>query len=162
MTMGKFSIPHWEIIGTAVDGVGVCIVAAGALVARARLLVRRVHDKGNYYSSYRQDIGRAILLGLEFRLPGDIIRTVVVAPTIQNVLILDLISNILMFLSLSLQLEIKGKLPWRREGAGPGLRLIFPSRKQRALVTASRQQWLNCSSVGRAHCTRQHRQTTAQ
>ena len=33
-----------EIVGTAVDGVGVFIVAAGALVATARLLVRRAHQ----------------------------------------------------------------------------------------------------------------------
>ena len=52
-----------EIVGTAVDGVGVFIVAAGAIVATARLLVRRAHNTGNYYSSFRQDIGRAILLG---------------------------------------------------------------------------------------------------
>jgi uncharacterized membrane protein len=104
-----------EIVGTAVDGVGVFIVAAGALVATARLLVRRRHNIGNYYSSYRQDIGRAILLGLEFLIAGDIIRTVVVAPTIQNVLVLGLIVFIRTFLSLSLQLEIEGKLPWRRE-----------------------------------------------
>jgi len=119
MTMESFR--HlMEIIGTAVDGVGVCIVAAGAIVATARLLVRRAHNIGNYYSSYRQDIGRAILLGLEFLIAGDIIRTVVVAPTIQNVLVLGLIVLIRTFLSLSLQLEIEGKLPWRREGAGPG------------------------------------------
>jgi uncharacterized membrane protein len=68
-----------EIVGTAVDGVGVFIVAAGAVVATARLMVRRAHNTGNYYSSYRQDIGRAILLGLEFLIAGDIIRTVVVA-----------------------------------------------------------------------------------
>jgi uncharacterized membrane protein len=104
-----------EIVGTAVDGVGVFIVAAGALVATVRLVVRRVHNMGNYYSSYRQDIGRAILLGLEFLIAGDIIRTVVVAPTIQNVLVLGLIVLIRTFLSLSLQLEIEGKLPWRRE-----------------------------------------------
>ena len=104
-----------EIVGTAVDGVGVLIVAAGALVATARLLVRRGRSTGNYYSSYRQDIGRAILLGLEFLIAGDIIRTVVVAPTIQNALVLGLIVLIRTFLSLSLQLEIEGKLPWRRE-----------------------------------------------
>ena len=69
-----------EIVGTAVDGVGVFIVAAGAIVATARLLIRLAHKTGNYYSSYRQDIGRAILLGLEFLIAGDIIRTVVVAP----------------------------------------------------------------------------------
>jgi uncharacterized membrane protein len=108
-----------EIIGTAVDGVGVFIVAAGAIVATARLLVRRSHNTGNYYSSYRQDIGRAILLGLEFLIAGDIIRTVVVAPTIQNVLVLGLIVLIRTFLSLSLQLEIEGRLPWRREGLPP-------------------------------------------
>ena len=108
-----------EIIGTAVDGVGVFIVAAGAIVATARLLVRRTHNAGNYYSSYRQDIGRAILLGLEFLIAGDIIRTVVVAPTIQNVLVLGLIVLIRTFLSLSLQLEIEGRLPWRREGLPP-------------------------------------------
>jgi uncharacterized membrane protein len=104
-----------EIVGTAVDGVGVFIVAAGALVATARLLLRRAHNIGNYYSSYRQDIGRAILLGLEFLIAGDIIRTVVVAPTIQNVLVLGLIVLIRTFLSLSLQLEIEGRLPWRRQ-----------------------------------------------
>jgi uncharacterized membrane protein len=108
-----------EIVGTAVDGVGVFIVAAGALVATARLLVHRAHNTGNYYSSFRQDIGRAILLGLEFLIAGDIIRTVVVAPTIQNVLVLGLIVLIRTFLSMSLQLEIEGRLPWRREGLPP-------------------------------------------
>jgi len=108
-----------EIVGTAVDGVGVFIVAAGALVATARLLIHRAHNVGNYYSSFRQDIGRAILLGLEFLIAGDIIRTVVVAPTIQNVLVLGLIVLIRTFLSLSLQLEIEGRLPWRREGLPP-------------------------------------------
>ena len=108
-----------EIIGTAVDGVGVSIVAVGALVATARLLLHRAHNVGNYYSSFRQDIGRAILLGLEFLIAGDIIRTVVVAPTIQNVLVLGLIVLIRTFLSLSLQLEIEGRLPWRREGLPP-------------------------------------------
>jgi uncharacterized membrane protein len=77
--------------------------------------MHRAQNIGNYYSSFRQDIGRAILLGLEFLIAGDIIRTVVVAPTIQNVVVLGLIVLIRTFLSLSLQLEIEGRLPWRRE-----------------------------------------------
>jgi uncharacterized membrane protein len=104
-----------DIIGTGVDGVGVFIVVGGALVATARLAVRRVQDAGNYYLPYRQDVGRAILLGLEFLIAGDIIRTVVVAPTMQNVVVLGLIVLIRTFLSLSLQLEIEGKLPWQRD-----------------------------------------------
>jgi uncharacterized membrane protein len=87
-------------------------------LATWRLMVRRAHSAGNYYSLYRQDVGRAILLGLEFLIAGDIIRTVVVAPTIQNVLVLGLIVLIRTFLSLSLQLEIEGKLPWRRDVPG--------------------------------------------
>jgi uncharacterized membrane protein len=104
-----------EVVGTSVDGVGVFIVAGGMVVATVRLATRRAHDTGNYYSLYRQDVGRAILLGLEFLIAGDIIRTVVVAPTLQNVVVLGLIVLIRTFLSLSLQLEIEGKLPWQRE-----------------------------------------------
>jgi uncharacterized membrane protein len=104
-----------EVVGTSVDGVGVFIVAGGMVVATVRLATRRAHDTGNYYSLYRQDVGRAILLGLEFLIAGDIIRTVVVAPTLQNVVVLGMIVLIRTFLSLSLQLEIEGKLPWQRE-----------------------------------------------
>jgi uncharacterized membrane protein len=107
-----------EVVGTSVDGVGVFIVAGGMVVATLRLVPRlrdRAHDNGNYYSLYRQDVGRAILLGLEFLIAGDIIRTVVVAPTLQNVVVLGLIVLIRTFLSLSLQLEIEGKLPWQRQ-----------------------------------------------
>ena len=114
-----------EVVGTSVDGVGVFIVAGGMIVATLRLVPRlrdRAHDTSNYYSLYRQDVGRAILLGLEFLIAGDIIRTVVVAPTLQNVVVLGMIVLIRTFLSLSLQLEIEGKLPWRRgvtrEGRG--------------------------------------------
>jgi uncharacterized membrane protein len=110
-----------EVVGTSVDGVGVFIVAAGIVAATVRL-VSRLRDRaarctGDYYSLYRQDVGRAILLGLEFLIAGDIIRTVVVAPTLQNVFVLGMIVLIRTFLSLSLQLEIEGKLPWRRDVA---------------------------------------------
>src|SRR5437867_11953873 len=104
-----------DIIGTSVDGVCVCIVVGGALFATVRLALRRMHSTGSYYMSYRQDVGRAILLGLEFLIAGDLIRTVVVAPTMQNVAVLGLIVLIRTFLSLSLQLEIEGRLPWRRD-----------------------------------------------
>jgi uncharacterized membrane protein len=107
-----------EVVGTSVDGVGVFIVAAGMVAATIRL-VQRLRDRadgpGNFYSLYRQDVGRGILLGLEFLIAGDIIRTVVVAPTLQNVIVLGMIVLIRTFLSLSLQLEIEGKLPWRRD-----------------------------------------------
>ena len=76
-----------EIVGTAVDGCRRvhrrCRCARGHSASPGSSRT----TTGNYYSSFRQDIGRAILLGLEFLIAGDIIRTVVVAPTIQNVLV---------------------------------------------------------------------------
>jgi uncharacterized membrane protein len=103
-----------ELIGTLVDSVGVLIIVVGAIAASARFLARGRGDFAGAYRSYRQGLGRAILLGLEFLIAGDIIRTVVIAPTLENVLILALIVVIRTFLSMALQLEVEGRWPWKR------------------------------------------------
>jgi len=103
-----------ELIGRTVDAVGVLIIVAGAVIATVRFALVHEREPGHGYRSYRQDLGRAILLGLEFLIAGDIIRTVVVAPTLENVLILALIVIIRTFLSMTLQLEVEGRWPWRR------------------------------------------------
>ncbi|MGB6220045.1 DUF1622 domain-containing protein [Haloferula sp.] len=100
-----------DIIGTGVDAVGVLIIVIGAIVALVRLLLRR---SGSGYKQFREDFGRAILLALEFLVAGDIIRTVVVAPTMENVAVLGLLVLIRTFLSFSMQLEIDGRWPWQK------------------------------------------------
>ncbi len=110
-------------IGMAVDAVGVFVIVSGAILATGRFLALRHGEPGQPYRRFRQDLGRAILLGLEFLIAGDIIRTVVVAPTLENVLILGLIVLIRTFLSMALQLEVEGRWPWQRaEEASPLLR----------------------------------------
>jgi uncharacterized membrane protein len=101
------------VIGTVVDAIGVIVIFVGALIATARFLLRRYDQANMSYQSYRQDIGRAILLGLEFLIAGDIIRTVVVAPSLGNVVVLGIIVLIRTFLSTSLQLELEGRWPWQ-------------------------------------------------
>jgi uncharacterized membrane protein len=103
-----------QLIGTGVDSLGVLIIVIGAAIATARFVAGQRSDFGRAYRSYRQGLGRAILLGLEFLIAGDIIRTVVVAPTLENVLILALIVVIRTFLSMALQLEVEGRWPWHR------------------------------------------------
>ena len=103
-----------QLIGTCVDALGVLIIVIGAAIATVRFLLGRRTDFNLAYRSYRQGLGRAILLGLEFLIAGDIIRTVVVAPTLENVLILALIVVIRTFLSMALQLEVEGRWPWQR------------------------------------------------
>lgn len=66
------------------------------------------------YQSLRETFGQALLLGLEFLVAADLIRTVAVAPTLRNVAVLGLIVLIRTFLSFSLQVEIDGVAPWRR------------------------------------------------
>jgi uncharacterized membrane protein len=111
-------IPYYrdvmEMTGRIVDAVGVLVVVLGALLATGRFLGHRRAAPGLSYRAYRQDLGRAILLGLEFLIAGDIIRTVVVAPTLENVIILGLIVVIRTFLSMALQLEVEGRWPWQR------------------------------------------------
>ena len=55
-----------------------------------------------------------LLLGLEILVAADLIKTVAVATTIENVGVLGLIVLIRTFLSFSLEVEIEGTLPWRR------------------------------------------------
>jgi uncharacterized membrane protein len=100
-------------IGTAIDAAGVVVIAAGVAFATAKFLLRRQGEARRSYKIYRQDIGRVILLGLEFLIAGDIIRTVVVAPTMGNVLVLGMIVLIRTFLSMTLQLELEGHWPWQ-------------------------------------------------
>ncbi|MCC3282902.1 DUF1622 domain-containing protein [Arthrobacter caoxuetaonis] len=70
--------------------------------------------RADVYEMYRQQLGRAILLGLELLVAADIIRTVAVTPTFESLGVLAVIVLIRTFLSYSLQLEVTGKLPWQQ------------------------------------------------
>jgi uncharacterized membrane protein len=104
-----------ELTGRVLDGVGVCVIVFCAVIASSRAARTRISGTDRY-RTYRQDLGHAILLGLEFLIAGDIIRTVGVAPTLENVFILALIVVIRTFLSIALQLEVEGRWPWQRAG----------------------------------------------
>lgn len=107
-----------ELVGTGIDAIGVLVVVVGALYATAKFALKREQTTDTPYRIYRQGIERAILLGLEFLVAGDIIRTVVVSPKMENVMVLGLIVVIRTFLSMSLLLELEGRWPWQRRGNG--------------------------------------------
>lgn len=112
VNMTNFS--EWmDHIGTAVDAAGVAVIVVGILVATIESLVQAPSSGLDRYTVYRRRLGRAILLGLELLVAGDIIRTVAVAPTLQNMAVLAAIVVIRTFLSFSLELEINGRWPWQ-------------------------------------------------
>ena len=110
---------------TIMEAAGVLIIGASAPVSLV-IAVRRAFQTSKWISAYdvfRASFGRGILLGLEFLVAADIIRTVAVTPTMQSVAVLALIILIRTFLSISLKAEIEGSWPWQqppsRSTAGP-------------------------------------------
>lgn len=103
-----------SLIVTGVEAAGVLIIVVGALIASGRFIIRH---KSTGYSGYRHDLGQVILLGLEFLVAADIVRTVAVDHTMENVAVLGMLVLIRTFLSFSLQLEIDGQWPWQRNAS---------------------------------------------
>lgn len=105
-----------ETAGKAIDVLGVATIVIGILVATI-VLATRHRGVDDAFAKYRQGIGRAILLGLEFLVAADIIRTVAVDPTFAGAGVLAIIVLIRTFLSFALELEISGRWPWQRDGS---------------------------------------------
>lgn len=107
-----------EVTGRTIDAIGVAVIAGGGVLAVFLTLGRiRREDGGGAYEFFRRRLGRAILLGLEFLVAADIIRTVAVTPTAESVAVLAGIVLIRTFLSFSLQLEMTGAWPWQQRSA---------------------------------------------
>jgi len=103
-----------EILVLAVEGIGVGVIVLGSLLVSWRYFRR--YAAPDAYRGFRAGLGRAILLGLEFLVAADIIRTVAVEPTFNNLGVLAGIVAIRTLLSFSLELEINGRWPWQRDG----------------------------------------------
>ena len=76
----------------------------------------------------RNTLGAAILLGLEVLVAADLIRTITSKPSIEDAVILGLIVIIRTVLSISIQIEIEGTLPWRRALLTNGGQVLARSR----------------------------------
>jgi uncharacterized membrane protein len=125
-------MPGHEVVGTVraiiewaaltIEVLGASIIIAGVLrVAIMRGTVRYLFrlDRPGAYESYKHQMGNSLLLGLEFLVAGDVVRTVALEPTLNNVAVLGLLVVIRTFLGWSLTVEIEGRWPWQaREEVG--------------------------------------------
>ena len=105
------------------EALGVAILAVGVIWSFVLAVVagRRSGWSAKTYLVLRQAFGGTLLLGLEVLVAADLVRTIAVSPTLDNVLVLGLIVVIRTVLSFSLETEIEGVAPWRRaliSGAG--------------------------------------------
>lgn len=116
-------VPDWfyqaiSWLVAVVEAIGVLVILLGILLG-AYYYLRGFfarEDTRLLYNNYREQIGRAILLGLEFLVAADIINTVSVRPTFENLGILGFIVLIRTFLSFAIEVEIHGRWPWQSRG----------------------------------------------
>ena len=100
--------------GYVVELVGVLIILIGLSSATIRYCRQYLGSPGSdNYSSFRRKIGSAMLIGLDFLIAGDIIRTVVVDNSLPDVAALGLVVVIRTVLVFTIHLEVEGRWPWQ-------------------------------------------------
>jgi uncharacterized membrane protein len=105
-----------------VEAVGAGIMVIGGFGSFVIFIAQAVQPEGRAgsYKDLRRNLGRSILLGVEVLIVADIVRTIIVDPTFESVLVLAVIVMIRIVLSFSLEVEMDGVWPWnrlRRKGA---------------------------------------------
>jgi uncharacterized membrane protein len=115
--IGSFrAVIEWAAL--LIEVLGVVVIVAGVLkLAVTRGTIRYLFQVGEpgAYQSYKHQLGKTLLLGLEFLVAGDVVRTVALEPTLNNVGVLGLLVLIRTFLSWSLIVEIEGRWPWQTQ-----------------------------------------------
>ena len=98
----------------------VAVIVAAIIVGTARYLIKLNRLQIDAYETYKRHLAKALLLGLEFLVAADIVRTVALEPTMNSVAILGALVVIRTFLSWSLVVEMEGHWPWRSAETHPG------------------------------------------
>ena len=105
-----------ETVTVLVDIVGISVILLGITLGFLELLHGLVKHLQipNRYDLLRIRIGKALLLGLEILVASDVIRTVALQPTLQNLLILGVLIVIRTVLSWTLFIDIENRWPWQK------------------------------------------------
>jgi uncharacterized membrane protein len=114
MTMDK--IRFFELVTEWFEVLGVVAMVLGfvfAFVIAGRAW-SRTRDGSSAFRTLRETMGAVILLGLEILVAADLVKTVTSSPSLTDAAVLGMIVLIRTVLSLSIQIEIDGVLPWRK------------------------------------------------
>lgn len=111
------TVPEWiDSVSIAIEIFAIVIIVIGILYASVLILSRLLRRReGDHYATYKAILGRSLLLGLEILVAADIIRTVALDPSFENVAVLGVLVLVRTFLSWSIIVEIEGRWPWQPE-----------------------------------------------
>jgi uncharacterized membrane protein len=95
--------------------VAAVVIIAAAVVVSLALAVRSqiIGGASAAFDVFKRTISRGLLAGLDLLIAADIIKTVTLEPTLDNVLVLAILVLVRTFLSWSLVVEIEGRWPWQ-------------------------------------------------
>ena len=102
-----------EAAALAIESLAVLIIVVATIHGTIRFLVHTRAQVADAYEQYKAQLGKSLLLGLELLVAADIIETVTLERTMQNVLMLAVLVLVRTFLSWSLIVEMEGHWPWR-------------------------------------------------
>jgi uncharacterized membrane protein len=102
---------EWAALG--IEMLAVLVIVISIVVGTVRFLIHVSQKHPDAYRFYKQHLTRAMLLGLEFLVAADIVRTVAIETTLTNVAILGALVVVRTFLSWSLVVEMDGRWPWQ-------------------------------------------------
>lgn len=107
----------FELVSEIIDILGVTVIVWGIILGTFRFVKTKLQRPPNErgFENYRKDLGRSLLLALEFLVAADIIRSVAIKPTLQSVTILAIIILIRTFLNVTMELEVNGRWPWQKK-----------------------------------------------
>jgi uncharacterized membrane protein len=113
---------EWAALG--IEILGVVVIVAGVLrilITRGAVRFLFKLDERGAYREYKRQMGRSLMLGLDFLVAGDVVKTVALEPTLLNISVLGLLVVVRTFLSWSLVVEIEGHWPWQPHALAPPL-----------------------------------------
>ncbi len=111
-----------EDIAIGFEVVGVAILVIGGVFAFVSGITH-FRNLDHFFRDVRRTFGRPLILGLEVLVAADIIKTITVDPSLESVGVLGILVAIRIALSISLDIEVDGVVPWHRarlERAAPG------------------------------------------
>jgi uncharacterized membrane protein len=111
-----------EYVARALEIIGVAVIALAFAHALIRAVLHFGQKREDAYERLKVYIGKALLLGLEFLVAADIIRTVIIEPTTGGILSLGLLVVVRIVLGWSIAVEIEGCWPWSVRDEGRGAR----------------------------------------
>jgi len=116
MQVGDFSLA--DRVADLIEIAAVIVIAVGVVAAITGAIITRIQEDGRAaFVTFRRLMARGLLIGLDLLIAADIIKTVTLEPTLENVAALGLLILIRTFLTWTLLVETEGHWPWQQDKA---------------------------------------------